>query len=582
MRNISVLAVGILALIAAVACSLGSPSADPEPDQTSTAATAATQPGAPATPAPLGENVAVLGYGSASTRDELGHLVVDNESAHLALDGDPDSIWNSQQPAPQWFSVVLDDFYLADRIEMVVTQSPAGPTTHEVWLGNGSGTRTLYKRLVNVPTVDGQTLSVGIEPPRSINEVRILTLDSPSWVAWREVRVFGSPSVNPMAAVGAPLVKLNKIATGLEMPVQVTHAGDGGGRLFVVEQRGRIRIIRNSAIVHTPFLDISDRVSCCNQQGLFNVAFPPAYAGRQQFYVSYTNVDGDTIISRYTTTVDPDRADPDSEEIVLAIDQPHEENNGGHLAFGPQDGYLYIGVGDGGGHNNIVNGQDPGTLLGKILRIDVESGVKPYSIPASNPSRATVARNLNLAQIDGYRGEIWALGLRNPSGFAFDKQTGDLYIPDARYAQREEVNYQPAGSAGGENYGWFIMEGARCFEHFFFPCSAEGLTSPVAEYDQSRGCVIVGGAVYRGSKYPDLQGLFIYADLCSGRIWGLKRPGAGAPPGPRSSTQDFQDEWESTLLINTSVALSNIGEDEDGNVYVIRYQDGTISMLTER
>ena len=570
MRSIGVLAVGLLSLIVMAACESGSAQADSEPAQAITGSTA--------TPAPLGENVAVLGYGSASTRDELGQLVVDNEAAHLAIDGDLDSAWNSQQPAPQWFSVVLDDLYLANRIEMVVMQEFAGPTTHDVWLGNGSGTRALHKRLTDLPTVDGQTIGVAIEPPQIINEVLIHTVHSPSWVAWREVRVIGSPSVNPMEVAGAPRLKLNRVTTGLDLPVQVTHAGDGSGRLFVVEQRGRIRIINNGVIRDDPFLDISDRVNCCGEQGLLGVAFPPTYADSRQFYLSYTNTVGATVISRYTTTADPDRADPDSEEVLLTIDQPHHTHNGGHLAFGPHDGYLYIGSGDGGLFNDPDNnGQEPGTLLGKILRIDVESGVKPYSIPASNPSRVTVARNLNLEQIDGYRGEIWALGLRNPWGFAFDRQTGDLYIPDTGNTKREEVNYQPADSEGGANYGWSTMEGSTCFEFpgFPVPCSAEGLTPPVAEYEHARGCAVVGGAVYRGSRYPGMQGLFLYADFCSGQIWGLKRTNA-------DSNQDIQDGWRSMLLISASVPLSSIGEDEDGNVYVTRYQEGALSMIIER
>ena len=206
--------------------------------------------------------------------------------------------------------------------------------------------------------------------------------------------------------------------------------------------------------------------------------------------------------------------------------------------------------------------------VGKILRIDVESGVKPYSVPASNP----------FTQIDGYRDEIWALGLRNPWGFAFDKQTGDLYIPDVGNTKSEEINYQPAGSEGGENYGWRTMEGVTCFEFLPLPCSADGLTSPVATYDHSQGCAIVGGAVYRGTRYPRMQGIFFYADFCGGRIRGLKR-GENHPGSP---DQDFQDGWQSTLLINVSIPVSSIGEDEEGNVYVTGYQDGTISMITER
>ena len=543
----------LIALIAVAACVQSA-----EPGQTTAISTVTSSLSPTATPTPLRENLAVLGSGSGSDK---------NEFARLAIDGDLDSLWNSEKPAtqpkPQWFSVVLDDTYLVDKIEMVVTQAPAGPTTHEVRLGNGSGRWILYKRLTDVHTEDGQTLEVAIEPPQIVNEVLILTLLSQGWLAWREVRVFGSPSVKPMEIAKEPLLQLNRITAGLELPVQVTHAGDSSGRLFVVEQKGRIHIIRNGVVNDTPFLDISERISCCLERGLIGIAFPPAFAAKQHFYVTYTDPNGTSIISRYKTSADPDRTDADSEEILLTIDQPDNTHNVGTMAFGPQDGYLYIGSGDGGGFDNMGNGQDPNTLLGKILRIDVESGVKPYSIPASNP----------FTQVEGYRGEIWALGLRNPWGFAFDKQTGDLYIPDVGFSIREEVNYQPASSAGGENYGWPIMEGNICPNDRPWPCSWYGLTYgwPVVAYDHSQGCAVVGGAVYRGTRYPDMQGLFIYADFCSGRIWGLKRP-----------DQDLQNGWQDTLLLNASIPLSSIGEDEKGNVYVTGYQDGVVYMLTKK
>ena len=487
----------------------------------------------------------------------------------MAIDGDVDSIWSSQKHATQWFSITFDDLHLIDGVEMVVAQAPAGPTTHEVWVGNGSGTRTLHKRIVDVYSEDGQTLHITLDPPRIAKEVLILTVHSPSWVAWREVRVFGSLASIPKDTAGAPQMKLDKIAAELEMPVQVTHADDGSGRIFVVEQRGRIRIIRNGPAPNTgaarhgnetPFLDISDRVSCCWERGLFNIVFPPTYSTSQHFYLNYTNKDGTTVISRFTTSDDPDRADPDSEKIVLTIDQPSDIHNGGRMAFGPQDGYLYIGNGD-GGHWIENTAQNPSTLLGKILRIDVESNIKPYSIPASNP----------LTQVDGYRDEIWALGLRNPWGFAFDKQTGALFIPDVGSNGREEINYQPASSAGGENYGWAIMEGSTRFAFLSSREHVDGLTPPVAEYDHSQGCAIVGGVVYRGSKYPHMQGIFLYSDFCSGRIWGLTRP-----------ELDSQDVWQSALLVNASVPISSIGEDEEGNVYATGYAEGVVYMITVR
>ncbi len=584
------MAVGLLVLITVLACvpksepgqhtvrgtvaTLPLPSAASTPDTNTPTAAASMSPSTATnfaagsatnseTPATMRENVAVLGYGRTFIIDERGWLVVENEAANLAIDGDLDSAWNSQQYAPQWFSVVLNDLYLVDRLQLVVTQAPAGPTTHEVWLGDGSGTRTLYKRFSNVHTEDGQTLEVAIEPPRSVNEVLILTLDSPSWVAWREVRVFGSLSEDPIEGAETPQVALVEIARGFELPVQITHAEDGSGRLFVVEQKGRIRVFRVGAGPENaaPFLDISDRVSCCGERGLLNVAFPPNYATKQHFYVSYTNTDGATTFSRFRTTADPDRADPGSEEVLLVIDQPEKSHNGGRMAFGPKDGYLYMGSGDGGKSNSHAEtAQTSSILLGKILRIDVESGVTPYGIPASNP----------FVQVEGYRDEIWALGVRNPWGFAFDKETGAFYIPDVGHASYEEVNYQPASSAGGINYGWFIMEASRCFPPSPLPCRAEDLTLPVAEYDHSQGCAIVGGVVYRGTKVPRLQGVFLYADFCSGRIWGLSGSGA-----------DGQDAWQNTLLINASVPVSSIGEDEEGNVYVVGYQDGSISIITE-
>ena len=468
---------------------------------------AALQRVATATPARLSENIARLGTGRGSTKNSEGHLRIDEETAHRAIDGDPDTIWSSEQHATQWFSVAFDGLYLLEMVEMVVAQAPAGLTTHEVWLGNGTGTRTLYKRLSDVYTEDGQTLRVEIVPPQIADEVLILTLDSPSWVAWRELQVFGSQTTN-MTEHRESRLKLVKTVSGLEMPVQVTHAGDGSGRIFVVEQKGRILVIEDGEIKDEPFLDIVDRVSCCQERGLLNVAFPPSYSADPLLYVSYTDKNGDTVISRFATNGDPNRVEPDSEEILLLIDQPDVMHNGGHLAFGPRDGFLYIGSADGGlWYENA--GQDPKSLRGKILRIDVNGTGRPYSVPGSNP----------YSQNDDFRSEIWVLGVRNPWGFAFDKQAGDLFLPDVGNSHREEVNFQPATSEGGENYGWPIMEGSICFE--FWPCSqrVDGLKAPVAEYDHSQGCAIVGGAVYRGSESADLLGLFLFADFCNGRIW---------------------------------------------------------------
>ena len=577
MKNCCIAAFGLLTLLMVASCAPGPAPAQPTVTAAASSPTAAalnaatsTPTAAPAdpTPTPLPSyNVAASGEVVPSSGQE---------TAQLAVDGDLESLWNSGRIPLGWIQIALDGQYLVNKVEMVVAQTPPGPTSHELWLGDGSGTRALYSRLSNQHTEDGQTLAVPIDPPRSINEVYIRTVQSPSWVAWREIRVFGAPS----DTAPPPAFKLVQIADGLNLPVQLRHAGDDSGRLFVIEQAGRIRIVRRGpastggatwSVDETPFLDISERVSCCGERGLLDVAFPPDYSVKQHFYVSYTNGEGHTVISRYKTTVDPDKADPASEEVLLTIEQPHNTHNGGRLFFGPRDGYLYIGSGDGGApaFNDPDNrGQDPSILLGTILRIDVESGVKPYAIPASNP----------FAQVEGYRGEIWAYGLRNPWGFAFDRQTGDLYIPDVGNITIEEVNYQPAASTGGENYGWRITEGSICFEQWgcvkgepceieHWICSAEGQTSPVSEYNHEVGCAVVGGAVYRGPGIPSLQGVFLFADFCRGQIWGLR----GGP----------QDKWQSPLLINSSLPISAIGEDQEGNVYVVGYQTGVISMIVE-
>ncbi len=477
-----------------------------------------------------GENIVALGNLAASANK--------NGLAQLS-DGDSETMWTAQDYAPQWLSIEFDEFHLVHKIELVITQSDAGFTTHEIWLGDDSHTATPYKRFDNFHTENKQTLEIFVDPPRRINEAYILTRHSMGWVGWYEVRVFNAIEFSEW--------QLNEIASGFELPVQTTHAGDGSGRLFVVEHEGRIRILKAGSINDAPFLDISDRVKCCGEQGLLNIAFPQTYIDIQHFYVSYTNAEGETVISRFKTTSNPDTADPDSEEILLTIPQPNVNHNGGTMAFSPKDGYLYIGSGDGGGIEDKQNGQDPSTLLGKILRIDVESGIKPYGIPASNPFMG----------VDGYRDEIWALGIRNPWGFAFDGQTGALYIPDAGQGRREEVNFQSAQSTGGENYGWPAWEGNYCNQYESKSCNVVDVVLPVSVYEHVQGrCAIVGGAV--------LSGIFLYADFCKGSIWGLQRLG---------------DRWKSVELISGSNAISSIGADEAGNVYAVGYSSGIIYRL---
>jgi glucose/arabinose dehydrogenase len=304
-----------------------------------------------------------------------------------------------------------------------------------------------------------------------------------------------------------PEISLSLYVSGLNQAVHITHAGDGTGRLFIVERGGLIRIVKGGVLLGTPFLDIAGRVRDeDSEQGLLSVAFPPDYASQGVFYVYYTDNSGDTVVARYQVTSAPDVADPGSEEIILTIEQPFGNHNGGQLAFGPNDGYLYIGTGDGGSAGDPQNNaQNPGSLLGKLLRIDVEptqaisadhtvylpivfTGNGPsdvygsYKIPSDNP----------YTQTPGYRGEIWALGLRNPWRFSFDRMTGDLYAGDVG-----QGSYEDCYAAGS--------------------CDTTGLVLPVVEYDHSQGCSVTGGLVYRGGDYAGMQGVYFYADYCSGR-----------------------------------------------------------------
>ncbi len=368
-----------------------------------------------------------------------------------------------------------------------------------------------------------------------------------------------SATATASAATAATLetltVQVIPVAAGLAQPVLLTHSGDGSGRSFIVEQPGTIRILVDGRLVDTPFLDIRDRVGDRgSEQGLLGLAFPPDYARRGVFFVNYTDRRGDTVIARFGLTADPDRADPASERLVLKIAQPAANHNGGMLAFGP-DGYLYVGMGDGGGAGDVYrNGQNPEALLGKLLRLDVTTDpARSYTIPADNP---WVAAQWNGRDV---RDEVWAVGLRNPWRFSFDRATGDLWIADVGQNVYEEVNRAPAGSRGGLNFGWPIMEGAHCYPASA-TCQQAGLTLPVVDYTHGAdGCSITGGYVYRGSRSPALAGAYLYSDYCSGKIWGLGRDG---------------DAWRSVELLDTDLNVSSFGEDEAGEVYVVDLKGG--------
>ncbi len=362
-------------------------------------------------------------------------------------------------------------------------------------------------------------------------------------------------SISPAAELSWPTLALgNKIAS-VEKPTSITHAGDGSKRLFITEQAGRIMIVKDNVKLKDPFLDIRERVSCCGERGLLSVAFPPGFQKKGHFYVNYTNQLGDTVVARFRTSKDSDRADAVSEEVILMIKQPFANHNGGQLAFGP-DGYLYIGMGDGGsGGDPFGNGQKMDTLLGKLLRIDVESNVKPYDVPPSNP----------FVGKKGVLPEIWALGLRNPWRFSFDRRTGNLFIADVGQNKYEEVDVQPASSKGGENYGWNIMEGLHCFRSK--TCDTSGLVLPVVEYGHDAGCSVTGGMVYRGTTLPPLDGTYLYGDYCSGRVWGIRGSGK---------------QWTAKELLDSGLSISTFGEDEAGELYVADYGGGGIFRIQIR
>lgn len=383
-----------------------------------------------------------------------------------------------------------------------------------------------------------------------------------------------------------PVIDTVLVVGGLESPVHLTNAADGSGRLFIVEQRGRIQIIENNAI-QSLFLDISDRVRSPfsgggSEEGLLSVAFPLDFGlVKPYFYVYYTLHNGNNRVSRFTVSGNPNLADPTSEFIILDLAHPtYGNHNGGQLVFGP-DGYLYIGTGDGGGGGDPNNNaQNPESLLGKLLRIDVgptstpnntgdlltflpyiankSSGPQygqPYLIPPNNPFVGAA----------GYQDEIWALGLRNPWRFSFDRFSGDLFIGDVGQNTWEEIDYQPATSSGGENYGWNIMEGMVCYNSI--TCDSSGMTMPVFTYQTHvDGCAVSGGHVYRGSSYTGLQGIYFFGDYCSGKIWGLQKNGG---------------TWQSQELLDTVHNISSFGEDEQGELYFVNISTGDVYQIIE-
>jgi glucose/arabinose dehydrogenase len=368
----------------------------------------------------------------------------------------------------------------------------------------------------------------------------------------------GQMTVKAQAVLDPANLRFTEVTSGLTQPVFITHAGDGSGRQFIVERAGRIRMIKNGALLATSFLDIHTLVnSSGSEQGLLALAFHPNYASNGQFYTVHTIQDGSLVLSRFIrSSNNPDLANAGSRVTLLTIPHPTNANhNGGTLAFGP-DGYLYWSTGDGGGGGDVPNNaQNLTVLLGKILRLDVDSG-SPYGIPSSNPFFNDPT--------PGVRKEIWAYGLRNPWRISFDAQTGDLFIGDVGQGTREEIDFQPAGSSGGENYGWHVMEGSLCFNPSS-GCNTTGKVLPIAEYDHTVGCSVSGGYMYRGSQYSLLQGHYFYADFCSGALFSLEGNNISG--------------WNITPLGDTPYSVSTFGEDENGELYLADYGTGKIYQL---
>jgi glucose/arabinose dehydrogenase len=361
-----------------------------------------------------------------------------------------------------------------------------------------------------------------------------------------------TPSATPLASLGIPGLALRQVAADLTRPLYVADAGDAPGRLYVVEQDGRIMVVEGGAVRPEPFLDLSALVTAAgNEQGLLSVAFAPDYLTSGRLFVDYTDVNGDTAIVRYQRDAIGTRADPASARVLLAIDQPAANHNGGLLLFGP-DGRLYVGTGEGGGAP--ANGQRTDTLLGKLLRLDVRG--EDYAVPLDNPFLADKA----------VRPEIWALGMRNPWRFSFDRETGDLWIGDVGGGAWEEIDYQPAASRGGENYGWARMEGPDCYNG---PCDPTDFVLPVVAYHHGEGdCTVIGGYVYRGAAIPALRGTYLFGDYCSARFWGVDAAATAS-----SGTA------QPVLLLHADITLTSFAEDRDGELYVTDRSGGVYQVV---
>jgi glucose/arabinose dehydrogenase len=399
----------------------------------------------------------------------------------------------------------------------------------------------------STPTAAGSATTIASSPASPSAAPSVSAAPSPS------VLVAPSPAIafDPTTTK----IQLEKVVGGLNSPLAAVNAGDGSERLFVVEQPGRVKIIRDGQVVDPPFLDIRGRIASGGERGLLGIAFAPGFPADPRVFVDYTDLNGDTVVSSFSVPPGtPDQADPGTERILLRIDQPFPNHNGGALAFGPDDD-LYVATGDGGsGGDPMGNGQNLDTLLGKLLRIRpaaADATGPPYTIPSDAP----------FASRTGARPEVFAYGLRNPWRFSFDRATGDLWIGDVGQGAWEEVDHWPAGSgfAGGPDFGWNIMEGRHCYDAT--TCRQDGLVLPVAEYGHDQGCAIVGGYVSRDPAEPTLWGGYLFGDSCTGRIWGLDASASAPKPA---------------VLLDSGRSISSFGQDEAGRLYLTDLGSGEL------
>ena len=367
-----------------------------------------------------------------------------------------------------------------------------------------------------------------------------------------------SSVVNNPPPGGPPALALSVFVSGLTEPVGMEEPDDGTGRFFVLEQAGRIRIIQSGTLVVEPFLDLTAKVESGGEEGLLGLAFHPSFSSNGRFFVYYTQRVGtqlQSVFSEFAVSgLNPNQADAASERILFVVDQPFDNHNGGQMAFGP-DGFLYIGLGDGGsGGDPFGNGQNLQTLLGKVLRIDVDGAFAPgkqYATPGDNP----------FSLPDGLP-EIWAYGLRNPWRFSFDRMTGTLFAGDVGQDSFEEVDILTKGG----NFGWNRMEGSHCYPPGS-SCDSNGLMPPIMEYahDSSGGQSIIGGFVYRGAEITGLAGNYVFGDLTSGNVW--------------AGNQDSSGNWSQTLVLKHNLTVSSFGQDDAGELYVLDYGNGEVLRL---